>query len=112
MLNVEATGNLAGAPTRRQVLAGAAVAAVAAALPQATTRAADEPPAAAAAPRKGRIKQSVVNWCFSKYWDVDKICQVSKQLGLQSVELIDPKAWPTLKKHGLVCAIASSHGFV
>ncbi|HVC98610.1 MAG TPA: TIM barrel protein, partial [Pirellulales bacterium] len=27
------------------------------------------------------------------------------------VELADPKDWPTLKKHGLVCAIATSHGF-
>jgi hydroxypyruvate isomerase len=28
------------------------------------------------------------------------------------VELIDPKFWPILKKHGLTCAIAGSHGFV
>src|SRR5439155_18340222 len=33
-------------------------------------------------------------------------------LGCFSVELVDPKHWPTLKKNGLVCAIAGSHGFV
>lgn len=61
---------------------------------------------------KRRIKQSVVNWCFSKYWDVETICKHAKSLGLVSVELIDPKHWKTLKQHGLVCAIASTHGFV
>jgi hydroxypyruvate isomerase len=33
-------------------------------------------------------------------------------MGLKSVELVPPADWPTLKKHGLACAIASSHGFV
>ena len=32
-------------------------------------------------------------------------------MGLQSVELCDPKFWPELKTLGLTCAIASSHGF-
>ena len=39
------------------------------------------------------------------------MCQQAKRLGCLSVELVDPKDWPTLKKHGLVCAIAGSHGF-
>jgi hydroxypyruvate isomerase len=32
-------------------------------------------------------------------------------LGIQSVELCDPKFWPELKQLGLTCAIAGSHGF-
>src|SRR5205085_10604037 len=44
-------------------------------------------------------------------WDIDRMCQVAKQLGCASVELVDPKDWPTLKKHGLVCALAASHWF-
>lgn len=58
---------------------------------------------------KGRIKQSVVFWCFNvagDKWDIEKTCQVAKQLGCQSVELCEPETWPTLKKHGLTCAIA------
>ena len=55
---------------------------------------------------KGRIKQSIVHWCFQKYWTVEKAAQIAKQLGCVSVELIDPKEWPTLKKYGLACAIA------
>jgi hydroxypyruvate isomerase len=61
--------------------------------------------------RNKRIKQSIVQWCFQKYWNIDQMCQVASRLGCVSVELVDPKDWPTLKKHGLVCAIAGSHWF-
>jgi sugar phosphate isomerase/epimerase len=62
-----------------------------------------------AATRKGRIKQSIVSWCFGmmgEQWDIERMCQVARQLGVGSIELTDPETWPTLKKHGLVCAIA------
>jgi hydroxypyruvate isomerase len=58
-----------------------------------------------------RLKQSIVQWCFEKYWTIEQLCQQAKRLGCDSVELVDPKDWPVLKKHGLVCAIARSHGF-
>ncbi|QDT31629.1 hydroxypyruvate isomerase family protein [Thalassoglobus polymorphus] len=62
--------------------------------------------------KNNRIKQSLVNWCYNKAWpDVDEYCNVAVRLGCQSIELIDPKHWPTLKKHGLTCAISGSHGF-
>ncbi len=61
--------------------------------------------------KKGRLKQSLVQWCYKKYWDIDQMCRVARELGCVSVEIVDPKNWPTLKKHGLVCAIAGSHGF-
>jgi len=60
---------------------------------------------------KGRLKQSLVQWCYKKYWNIDEMCQVAKKLGCVSVEIVDPADWPTLKKHDLVCAIAGSHGF-
>lgn len=59
--------------------------------------------------KNGRIKQSVVFWCFNiagEKWDIEKACQVAKGLGCVSVEIVDPKEWGTLKKHGLICAIA------
>jgi hydroxypyruvate isomerase len=69
--------------------------------------AADEPVA-----KKGRIKQSIVHWCYSPYWkEFDELCKVAVRLGIPSIELCDPEHWPTLKKHGLTCAIAGSHGF-
>jgi hydroxypyruvate isomerase len=62
--------------------------------------------------KNGRIKQSLVNWCYEKsFKDFDEYCETAVKLGCQSIELCDPKNWPTLKKHGLTCAIAGSHGF-
>ncbi len=60
---------------------------------------------------KGRIKQSIAYWCVQKYWSVEETCRIAKELGCRSVELVEPKDWPILKKYGLVCAIHSSHGF-
>ncbi len=60
---------------------------------------------------KGRLNQSIAYWCFSKYWDLEKICRVARQLGCKSVELVESKDWPTLKKYDLVCALAGSHWF-
>jgi len=91
---------------RRRFLQSAAGMAAASAVSLGSAGAAEEPIAA-----KGRLKQSIVQWCFQKHWKIEETCRVAKQLGCVSVELIDPKEWPTLKQHGLVCAIASSHGF-
>ncbi len=60
--------------------------------------------------KHGRIRQSVVPWCFNPM-TVPELGRHAAALGLQSVELCDPKFWPELKKLGLTCAIASSHGF-
>lgn len=60
--------------------------------------------------KHNRIKQSVVHWCF-KPLSVDELARESSRMGLQSVELVGPEHWPTLRKHGLICAISGSHGF-
>jgi len=57
---------------------------------------------------RGRINQSIAFWCFNsagEKWDIEKTCQVARSLGCKSVELVDPKDFPTLKKYGLVSAI-------
>jgi hydroxypyruvate isomerase len=63
-------------------------------------------------PLKGNIRHSIVQWCFADYWNLDQLCQQAKKLGCTSVELVAPEDWPTLKRHGLTCAIAPSHLFV
>src|SRR5262245_516249 len=89
--------------TRRRWLQGAAgLAAGTTLLGEADDLSAAEEPVAA----KGRVKQSIVQWCFQPHWKLEETCQVAKKLGCVSVELIDPKEWGTLKKYGLVCAIA------
>src|SRR4030042_1093691 len=60
---------------------------------------------------KGRLNQSIAYWCFSKYWDIEKTCRIARQLECKSIEVVEPKDWPTLRKYGLVCALANSHWF-
>jgi len=58
---------------------------------------------------KGNIRHSIVFWCFNiagECWDMEKTCQTAVSLGCESIEICDPETWPTLKKYGLVCALA------
>ncbi|MCP4685959.1 MAG: TIM barrel protein [bacterium] len=86
----------------RNVVAGGAVAAAATSL-------SITPATAQAAPLKGRIKQSVCRWCYGKI-PLEELCQAAKQMGLLSIELMGENDWPTLKKHGLTCAMANAKG--
>ena len=57
--------------------------------------------------KNGRIKQSLVHWCYEPYWkDYDAFIQVAKDLGCTSVELAPPAMYPKLKAAGLTNAIA------
>lgn len=58
---------------------------------------------------KGKINHSVCKWCYDKI-PLDEFCREAKKIGLSSVELLGPAEWPTLKKHGLTCAMASGAG--
>ncbi|MGQ9575282.1 MAG: TIM barrel protein [Thermoguttaceae bacterium] len=60
---------------------------------------------------KGRIKQSVCPWCFEPM-PLKTLAEQAAAMGILSVELVPPKDWPILKRHGLICALSSSHGFV
>jgi hydroxypyruvate isomerase len=85
--------------TRRTVfkLAGAA-----AALPSIQTQ---------AAPLKGRLKQSVARWCYSKM-SLDDLARESARIGLKGIDLIDYKEWPTVQKYGLVPAMTPGAGTI
>ena len=62
---------------------------------------------AAAAGMKGRINHSVCKWCYPKV-SLEELCVAGKDMGLASVELLNPSDFPTLKKHGLTCAMVSN----
>jgi hydroxypyruvate isomerase len=53
---------------------------------------------------KGRLKQSLCRWCYNKV-PIDELCAEAAQLGLQAVDLLDPKDWPVAQKHGLALTI-------
>lgn len=55
---------------------------------------------------KGNIKHSVSKWCYGKI-PLDEFCQAVKAMGIESVELLGPSEWPTVKKHGLTCAMCN-----
>ena len=87
--------------TRRTALRSIAGAAALASLSRA--RAAQSSSAASAA----GIRQSVCKWCF-KDIPLDPFCAAAKEMGLESVELLNPEDFATVKKHGLVCAMVNA----
>jgi len=48
----------------------------------------------------------VCKWCYPKI-ALDDLCTAGKAFGLASVELVAPEDFPTLKKHGLTCAMTT-----
>jgi hydroxypyruvate isomerase len=86
----------------QKVAAGAAAVAVATKLSP-TARAQDT-----AAPKlKGRINHSACKWCYSRI-SLEDFCKAGKEIGLVAVDLIDPKDFAVLKKHGLACSLVSN----
>ncbi|WP_316809023.1 hydroxypyruvate isomerase family protein [Pedobacter agri] len=49
---------------------------------------------------KGNVNHSVCRWCFNTL-DVETLCIEAKKIGIKGIDLVGPKDWPTLKKHGL-----------
>jgi len=56
----------------------------------------------------GRINQSVCRWCYKKFWP-DELCKIAKKMGIKAIDLLRPNDFPTVKKHGLVCSMVSTH---
>ena len=86
---------------KQTAVAGAAVAALGIEAP------AKEQVSSERAVKNGRIKQSIVYWCFEPHWDFPQAIKVAKQLGCLSIELMAPKFFPLLKQEGLTCAIGT-----
>jgi hydroxypyruvate isomerase len=57
---------------------------------------------------KGNIKQSACRWCYGNI-PLETLAQSCAQIGIRSIELVEPPEWPVLKKHGLICAMTPSH---
>ena len=49
---------------------------------------------------KGNINHSVCKWCYSQI-PLDQFATAVKSIGITGVDLIGPKEWSVLKKHGL-----------
>ncbi len=56
---------------------------------------------------KGRVNHSVCKWCYAKV-PLEDLCKQAKDLGLNSIELLGPADWPTLKQYNLTCAMTTN----
>lgn len=54
----------------------------------------------------GPIKHSVCKWCYGDL-TVDELAGFASSIGMHSVELLTVDDFPTLQKHGLVCAMTN-----
>jgi hydroxypyruvate isomerase len=94
--------------TRRNMIKTAAGVGVGVAALAAGKVAMAEEQSAERAVQKGRIHQSVCQWCF-KGWSMDEMCGNAQKLGLYGVDLVGPDWFPTLKKHNLIGTMTTTH---
>ena len=100
--------------TRREMLQTSAAAAAVAAVANGDALGAQQRPLPAGSQRvvtKGRINQSVLNWCFEPM-KLETLARHAADIGLKAVENVPPQDWPILRRHGLVCAMTVGHLFV
>jgi hydroxypyruvate isomerase len=57
---------------------------------------------------RGRFRQSVCAWCFRGI-SIDTLARKAKALGLAGIDIVEPKDWRILKKHGLICTMTLTH---
>ena len=55
-------------------------------------------------PLKGNIHHSVSRWCYDDI-PFDEFIKACREIGIESIELLGEKDWPSVKKAGLECAV-------
>ena len=93
--------------TRRNMIVSAASGAAAMAIGGTLSHAAD--PTSEGPVKNGRINHSVCKWCF-KNTPLDELAAFCSKLGMKAIDLLGPEDFETVKKHGLICSMTTSHG--
>src|SRR4051812_33798876 len=86
--------------SRRGMVAASAAAVTAAVLGGFLTALAGTSEAA----RKGRLKQSVSRWPYSKI-PLPEFADACKKMGLAAIDLLQPAEWDIVRDHGLVSSM-------
>jgi hydroxypyruvate isomerase len=60
---------------------------------------------------ESRIKQSVSRWCYGSI-PLAELCKAARDIGYQSVELLDEKDWSVPATYGLKCAMSNGFGSI
>lgn len=101
--------------TRRSILRGAIASGAALLSPVVFQNAYAQLPRSEADPnyvaKNGRIRQSIMGWCFNKHFDAVTLAKHCKALGIVAMEGIPAKSYPEVRKLGLGISLVGSHGF-
>lgn len=49
---------------------------------------------------KGNIRHAVCRWCYNSI-PLEDFCRAAAVMGISAIDLVGPRDWPTLRKHGL-----------
>jgi hydroxypyruvate isomerase len=58
---------------------------------------------------KGNINHSVCQWTYN-FLPLEELCLAVKKIGFHAIDLIAPKDWPVLQKHGIYSSMCYSAG--
>jgi len=61
---------------------------------------------------KGRLKQSVSQWCYERRLPIDQLIHHAARIGFAGIELVDRKHWDVIRKAGLKIACAGGHASI
>ena len=65
--------------------------------------------AASSLARKGRIHQSVCQWCYPKI-PVEQLAEYASKIGLTGVDLLQPEQYELPRRYGLLCTMGYAGG--
>ena len=55
---------------------------------------------------KGNINHSVCRWCYGSI-QLEDFCVAIKKMGIGAIDLVGPKDWPVLQKHGIFSSLCN-----
>lgn len=58
---------------------------------------------------KGNINHSVCSWTYS-FIPLEELCLLVKKLGFRAIDLLAPKDWPVIQRHGITCSMCYTAG--
>ena len=88
--------------TRRAILQSSVISLAASGIPL-------EAAVASGIARKGRIRQSVCQWCY-RQMSIDQLAQSAANIGLQGVDLLQPDDYEIPRRYGLICTMGYAGG--
>src|SRR5579864_7309249 len=88
--------------TRRAILQSSVISLAASRIPL-------EAAVASGIARKGRIRQSVCQWCY-RQMSIDQLAQSAANIGLQGVDLLQPDDYESPRRYGMVCTMGYAGG--